>query len=168
MPDVTYPEVGATAGDLPGGYHHLRESRVVGHGRADFDRAADDLLRGEVQRRSGIAIELSDVPLHEGSQVRMRLRVGPMHVDAPCVVVWAARSADRCGFAYGTLPGHPERGEERFELHLEASGDVTFTIVAFSAPARWFTRLGAPVGRLVQRRMTRRYLRAFDHAPDPS
>jgi uncharacterized protein (UPF0548 family) len=36
-----------------------------------------------------------------------------------------------------------------------------FRITAFSKPGRWFTRLGAPLARLVQTRMTRRYLAAL-------
>ena len=79
----------------------------------------------------------------------------------PCLVVWAERSASVAGFAYGTLPGHPERGEERFTLSLAPSGEVVFEIAAFSKPGRWFTRVGAPLGRLVQAWMTRRYLRAL-------
>jgi uncharacterized protein (UPF0548 family) len=81
--------------------------------------------------------------------------------NIPCLVVWTERTSNRCGFAYGTLPGHPERGEERFELRLTRSGEVNFTIVAFSAPGRWFTRVAGPVARLVQDRMTRRYLEAL-------
>lgn len=92
----------------------------------------------------------------------MRLRVGPFTFNAPCVVVWAEKAADSCGFAYGTLPGHPERGEERFEVRIAPSGEVTFRIVAFSAPARWFTHLGGPVARLVQTTTTDRYLKALD------
>lgn len=162
MIGVTYSEVGATAGALPAGYHHVRAERVVGHGRELFERACDELLSGQVQRRAGAHVHLSEVPLRTGTLLRMRLRMGALAFDAPCVVVWAERSRDLCGFAYGTLPGHPERGEERFELRITASGDVVFSIVAFSAPARWFTRLGAPVARRVQARITRRYLAAFD------
>ncbi|QIG40411.1 DUF1990 domain-containing protein [Microbacterium sp. 4R-513] len=161
---VTYSEVGATAGELPGGYHHLRRERVVGHGSEEFARAADDLLTGAVQRRAGATVWLSEVPLREGTHVRMRLRVGPLLFNIPCVVVWTERTATSCGFAYGTLPGHPERGEERFEVQLTPAGDVIFRIVAFSAPGRWFTRLGGPVARLVQRTTTDRYLRALDQA----
>ncbi|WP_240640516.1 DUF1990 family protein [Microbacterium sp. 10M-3C3] len=51
--------------------------------------------------------------------------------------------------------------EERFALELTASGAVVFRITAFSKPGRWFTRLGAPLARLVQTRMTRRYLAAL-------
>ncbi|MGJ0203205.1 DUF1990 domain-containing protein [Leucobacter sp. gxy201] len=155
---LTYSEVGATAGDLPAGFHHVRAERVIGHGREAFERAGADLFAGEVQRRAGAEVQLSQAPLRLGSRVEMRLRFGPLKFTAPCLVVWAERSAELCGFAYGTLQGHPERGEERFELRLDASGDVVFRITAFSQPARWYTRLGGPIARLVQARMTRRYL----------
>ncbi|TQK20553.1 uncharacterized protein (UPF0548 family) [Microbacterium sp. SLBN-154] len=162
MDDLTYAEVGATGGELPAGYHHTRLKRVIGHGRADFARAADLLLAGEVQRRAGAEVQMSETPLREGARVEMRVRLGPLVFRIPCRVVWAERTADSCGFAYGTLPGHPERGEERFELRLDVSGDVVFTIVAFSRPGRWFTLLGGPVARRFQAHMTRRYLQALD------
>ena len=161
MSKLTYSEVGATAGQLPSGYHHVRESLIIGHGQDTFERAATELLAGRAQARAGASVELSEVPLREGSHVLMRLRLGPLLFRIPCLVVWAERTATMCGFAYGTLPGHPERGEERFELRLADSGEVVFSIVAFSAPARWFTRLGGPIARLVQTRMTRRYLEAL-------
>ncbi|MFE1663286.1 DUF1990 family protein [Microbacterium sp. P02] len=162
MPDVTYPEVGATAGALPAGYRHVRVERLVGRGREDYEQTCDLLLAGQAQRRAGAIIRLSQVPLRTGTYVRMLVRIGPLGFRIPCVVVWAERTTDLCGFAYGTLPGHPERGEERFELRLRPSGEVVFRITAFSAPGRWFTRLGGPVARLVQTTMTRRYLRALD------
>ena len=161
MFDVTYPEVGATAGELPLGYHHVRAERVIGHGREAFERACHDLFAGQVQRRAGADVQVAEVPLRVGSHLQMRLRLGPLVFTAPCVVVWTERSANLCGFAYGTLPGHPERGEERFEIHLAPSGEVVFQVIAFSAPARWFTHIAAPAARMVQARMTRRYLAAL-------
>ncbi|MGO2749259.1 MAG: DUF1990 family protein [Pseudoclavibacter sp.] len=161
MSELTYAEVGATAGELPRGYHHVRESLVIGHGRDAFERAATALLEGRAQSRAGASVELSDVPLREDSRVVMRMRIGPLRFRIPCLVVWAERTADSCGFAYGTLPGHPERGEERFEIRITETGEVVFSIVAFSAPGRWFTRLGGPIARRVQTRMTYRYLEAL-------
>lgn len=158
MDGLTYIEVGATAGEMPPGYHHVRARRVVGHDRADFERAADALLAGEAQRRAGARVTLSETPMRSGTRVTMRLWV----FRIPCLVVWAERTDTVAGFAYGTLPGHPERGEERFTLTLQPTGEVVFDIAAFSAPGRWFTRVGAPLGRLVQAWMTRRYLRALD------
>jgi len=133
----------------------------MGHGRDVYERVADALMRGDAQRRAGARVTSSDTPFRTGTRVVMRLGLGPFAFRIPCLVVWAERMPDRCGFAYGTLPGHPERGEERFELELVPNGDVVFRIVAFSAPGRWFTRLGAPVGRGIQAWMTRRYLRAL-------
>jgi uncharacterized protein (UPF0548 family) len=43
---------------------------------------------------------------------------------------------NRRGFAYGTPPGHPEQGEEAFVVALREDGQVTFTVTAFSRPAR--------------------------------
>lgn len=161
MDGLTYDEVGATAGEMPPGFHHVRAQRVIGHGPADFVRAADALLAGEAQRRAGARVELSETPMREGTRVTMRLGLGILSFRIPCLVVWAERTDTSVGFAYGTLRGHPERGEERFTLTLHPSGEVVFAIAAFSAPGRWFTRVGAPVGRLVQAWMTRRYLRAL-------
>lgn len=158
MTNLTYEEVGATGRDLPAGYHHARLRRVVGQGRADFDRARALLFSGEVQRRAGAEVRMSETPLREGTRVDMRVRLGPVVFRIPCLVVWAERTDTFCGFAYGTLPGHPERGEERFELRLEPSGQVVFSIIAFSRPGRWFTRLGGPLARRFQAHMTRRYL----------
>lgn len=162
MDDLTYDEVGATAGEMPPGYHHVRAHRVIGHGRGDFERAADALLAGEAQRRAGARVELSETPMREGTRVTMRLGLGILAFRIPCLVVWAERTDISAGFAYGTRAGHPERGEERFTLTLRPSGEVAFDIAAFSAPGRWFTRVGAPLGRVVQAWMTRRYLRALD------
>jgi len=162
MDEVTYDEVGATAGDMPPGYHHVRARRVIGRGPDDFAAAADALLAGEAQRRAGARVEVSETPMRQGSHVTMRLGLGILSVRIPCLVVWAERTETTAGFAYGTLPGHPERGEERFTLTLMPSGEVVFAIAAFSSPGRWFTRLGAPVGRRVQSWMTQRYLRALD------
>jgi uncharacterized protein (UPF0548 family) len=162
MDGLTYDEVGATAGEMPAGYRHVRGRRVIGHGRRDFERAADALLAGDAQRQAGARVETSETPLRAGSRVTMRLGLGILSFRIPCLVVWAERSETTAGFAYGTLPGHPERGEERFTLTLAPSGEVVFAIAAFSKPGRWFTRLAAPLNRAVQTWMTRRYLRALD------
>lgn len=162
MHELTYEEVGATAGRMPRGYHHVRARRVIGRGPAVFATAADALMAGEAQRRAGARVEASDIPMREGTRVTMRLGIGILSFRIPCLVVWADRTDTVAGFAYGTLPGHPERGEERFTVTLTPSGEVVFDIVAFSAPGRWFTRVGAPLGRAVQAWMTKRYLRALD------
>jgi uncharacterized protein (UPF0548 family) len=92
----------------------------------------------------------------------MRLGFGPIGASIPCRVVYLIEEPDRHGFAYGTLPGHPEAGEELFLLERGDDGSASFTIRAFSRPATVLTRLGGPVARAVQRAMTGRYLRAIE------
>ncbi len=55
----------------------------------------------------------------------------------------------RFGFAYGTLPGHVESGEERFLVEWDRGDDaVWYDILAFSRPNHVLTRLGYPVGEI--------------------
>lgn len=157
---LTYPEVGATSGPLPPGYHHLDVRRVVGQGREWFDVAASRLLTWQVQRRAGVRVEVAQ-EVAPGVRAVLRLGAGPLQVQAPVEVVAVTAEDDRVGFAYGTLEGHPERGEERFEVTLLRDGSVEARVRAFSVPGRWFTRLAGPAGRLLQRAMTRRYLDAL-------
>ncbi|HEV8560641.1 MAG TPA: DUF1990 family protein [Actinophytocola sp.] len=46
-------------------------------------------------------------------------------MPAPGRVVHVVEEEHRRGFAYGTLPGHPECGEEAFLLERHADGTVT-------------------------------------------
>ncbi len=159
--ELTYAEVGATAGELPAGYAHLRRSRAIGQGRELFDRAGEAVLTWELQRRSGIAVEAPTGRIEVGTEARLRIRFGPLRFVAPVRVVYVVDEPDRIGFAYGTLPGHPESGEELFSVRYGEGGVVTVDVVAFSVPGRWFTRLGGPVVRRVQSLMTDRYLDAL-------
>jgi uncharacterized protein (UPF0548 family) len=156
----TYSEVGATAGELPKGYQHLRASRVVGTGRALFEECAETVLTWGVQRDAGLTV-VPGTRVEEGAENRIGLRFALFRTWAPCRVVYVVDEADRKGFAYGTLPGHPECGEESFIVSIDDEGAVQFDVTAFSRPARWFARLGGPVTRLIQRRVTWRYLDAI-------
>lgn len=164
---LTYPEVGATQGDLPAGYDHLRQRATVGRGATEFAAAASLLMTWEMHRRSRLTVESSSPRVAVGDSVavgdtvRLGLRLGPARVSAPCRVVSVVDEPRRKGFAYGTLSGHPERGEESFVLSLLDDDTVELSLVAFSRPALWWSRAGAPVARWVQRRVTARYLAAL-------
>lgn len=158
---VTYEPVGATAGELPAGFHHVRRSQLLGHGRERYEAVARQLMTWQVQRRAGLAVESSADEAALGAVVVVGLRLGPLRVVAPCRVVAVVDEPDVRGFAYGTLPGHPERGEERFTVTLEDDGRVVLRIVAFSRPATWWARAGAPIAVRIQRRTTTRYLNAL-------
>ncbi len=80
---------------------------------------------------------------------------------APCRVIYVLDEPDRFGFAYGTLPGHPEEGEEAFVAERVGTSSVRFVIRAFSRPGDPLVRLFAPATRIVQTRMVMRYQRAL-------
>jgi uncharacterized protein (UPF0548 family) len=158
---LTYPEVGATARTpLPGGYHHLDVAREVGRGRPWFEEASRRLLTWQVQRRAGMSVD-ADGAVLLGARAVLGLGLGPAQLRAPVEVVDLVAEPDHAGFAYGTLEGHPELGEERFEVELRGDGSVEARIRAFSRAGRWFTRAAGPVGRRLQRTMTTRYLDAL-------
>lgn len=146
----TYAEVGATRGELPSGYRQVRVARTL---PVAFETAADALMTWRVPERSGLHVAASAQRVEEGAVSEMRW----LGMRIPCRVVYVIDEPERVGFAYGTLPGHPERGEEAFLLE-RTGGSTTFTITAFSRPATIAARLGAPVARRVQDMMTERYL----------
>ena len=157
---LTYAEVGATRGSLPPGHHHLRLAAPVGDGTAAFAAAARALLRWQAQQAAGLRPAVSDPVVRQGSVAVLRLGVGPAALRVPVRVVEVVDEPRRQGFVYGTLPGHPVRGEESFAVTQTADGTVFFHLVAFSRPARWFSRLGGPATRLGQRLVAERYLTA--------
>lgn len=161
----TYPEVGATRhATLPAGYHHVERSAVVGSGGGDFDRAAAAVFRWAAQRGAGLRIRADGPASTPGTVVLMTAGLRRLGVDIPCRVVWVVDEPRCRGFGYGTLPGHPESGEESFVVTLQPDGDVVYTLRAFSRLATPLSRLGGPVSRQVQRLALDRYVVAIRRA----
>ena len=152
---LTYSEVGATAGPLPVGYDHLSFTRQIGAGQQRFDQATDAVMHWGMQRGAGLRVQASSDVVAVGAVVV----VGLAFLRAPCRVVYVLDEPHLRGFGYGTLPGHPECGEERFVVrHDPATGAVFSEVVSFSRPATWWGRAGKPVLRVAQRLIGRRYL----------
>ncbi|TWG07292.1 uncharacterized protein (UPF0548 family) [Streptomyces brevispora] len=157
MSTLTYPEAGATRlGPLPDGYHHLHHRDRIGHGRADFEAAGAAVTEFRMHRAAGARVRASAPRAEPGASVRVALGVGPFRFIAPCQVIWTEYGPQRIGFAYGTLPRHPECGEESFVVDLADDGTVSFTVMAFSRPARWYARLAGPFVPVAQRWYARR------------
>lgn len=155
---LTYSEVGATAGTLPSGYRHVQKSAVIGKGRARFDEVGATGMRWGMLRGAGLKVEATTEVAEVGSEVIVHL--GPMR--APCRVVYVVDEPDRRGFAYGTLPGHTETGEELFSVRYDpATEEVHAEVTAFSRHATWWSKAAGPITSLLQRVVTDRYLRAL-------
>jgi len=159
---LTYAEVGGSlAVDLPPGYDHLDADRTVGHGSDCFERVAEALMTWRLHADSGLRVEAPSQRVSRDDVLTLRPVWAPAPVVlARCRVVTIVDEQDRRGFAYGTLPGHPESGEESFVVTSAPDGDVVVRVRAFAVPASRIARLAPQVTRRVQARQTERYLRA--------
>ncbi|MEJ3748550.1 DUF1990 domain-containing protein [Actinomycetes bacterium KLBMP 9797] len=161
--ELTYREHGATRQVLPAGYTHLHREVPIATGRLAFATAANALLTWQMHRTAGITVSPSHPTAEPGVVVAMRLGWGPVSLGAPCRVVYRVQEPDIQGFAYGTLPGHPEQGEEAFLIQRGDDETVRLTIRAFSRPASTLARLGGPLTRRAQAMITERYVQALRH-----
>lgn len=160
MSRFSYAEVGATRDDdLPRGYNHLRYRTRLGDASV-MRAAAEAVLTFAPQRAVGVRITADGSRAREGLTVTSGLGIGSLRIAAPCEVVWVEDGPDRAGFAYGTLAGHPESGEESFLVEL-ADSAVWFSVIAFSRPARWYTKAAGPVAVAFQHTYARLLGRAL-------
>ncbi|MEU0676752.1 DUF1990 domain-containing protein [Streptomyces sp. NPDC006172] len=167
--DFTYDDVGATRerpGHCPPGFHTLHVRTRLGEGEAVFRRAAEAVLGWEMHRALGVG--LTATADRAAPDVDVTVTLAGM-IKAPCRVVWTLEERRRAGWAYGTLPGHPESGEESFVVDRTGDGTVWLTVSAFSRPAKWYARAGGPATRGLQQAYARRcgtVLRDLAAGPD--
>jgi uncharacterized protein (UPF0548 family) len=131
-------------------------------GPDSFARARETLRTWRVRKGAGVKVRAEE--LAEGSTVRLILGIGPLQAIGPGRIVYIIDGPSRFGFAYGTVEGHPERGEQLFLLETKDPTTTLFTITALSRPADAITRLPGRVGRAQQDRVARRYLMSMERA----
>jgi uncharacterized protein (UPF0548 family) len=159
---VTYDHVGSTLDPERWPGRRLRQRhRDLGIGEATFAEAVDRLRRWAPQRAIGADVLPWDQPVELDATILIVLRLGPLRVVAPDRVVAVVDEPGRFAFAYGTLPGHPEQGEESFTVEQLDSGAVRATIRVDARPAATWGRLVAPALTGLQTAAIHRYLAAL-------
>ena len=155
----TYPAVGATAITPPAGYVVDHTRIKLGEGEEIFGRARAALVRWDQFWLGWVEAWSPATPLRTGEVVAvMARRFGLWWLSACRIVYVVDESGPICkfGFAYGTLPGHVESGEERFMIEWDQSDNsVWYDILAFSRPNHFLTRFGYLVVRRLQKRFGR-------------
>ena len=153
----TYPTVGHTQhGLMPvKGYDNDLNSIQLGQGRAVFEAAKQAVRRWKMFPSPWTFIYPDGAPIQVGTTVAMCARVLGLWWRNACRIVYVVDETNRFGFAYGTLPGHVERGEELFLIEIDAEEKVWYRIWAFSRPRHWLARLAYPVVRRYQRKFAR-------------
>ena len=159
MLDFTYSAVGATAKVPPAGYVVDHTRIKLGKGEEVFKTAKSALRRWEHFDLSWVEASPTDTPIETGEVVAVMGRVLGLWWLNACRIVYVVDEIGpitRFGFAYGTLPGHAESGEERFLIEWDRNGgDVRYDILAFSRPNYFVTKLGYPLVRCFQKKFAR-------------
>lgn len=157
--EFSYPEVGATASIPPADYIVDRTRIELGSGELLFEAAKSALRRWQQIRLGWVEVWSTDTPLEAGQEIAiMGWAVGFWWLNICRIVYTVDESGDtpKFGFANGTLPGHIEKGEERFLIEWDRETDqVFYDILAFSKPNHILARLGYPVVRRSQKRFGR-------------
>ena len=113
-----------------------------------------------MQTTSGLIVAHPGPPT-VGTVVAMAAPLPVGYIDVVCRVVAVEDQNDRFGFAYGTLPVHPEQGEEFFAIVIAPDGIVRIEITAVSRSRHPLARAFPPIARGLQHIATNRYLNAM-------
>lgn len=160
--EPTYEHTGAAlTGELPTGFRHDHYTTVLGSGENTFQRAVEGLQTWQAHLLPFVRVVPSGAEIRSGATVIVLLGPSRLAIAAPCRIVAVVNEPSRWGFAYGSLPGHPEQGEEAFVVSITEDGTVLFDVTGFSRPTDFLLRLSGPLGRALQQRGSRGYLRAL-------
>jgi uncharacterized protein (UPF0548 family) len=150
--EYSYPDVGATRGAIPRGFHVDRYAATLGRGEGVFE-SAKDAIRGWKQFDLPWIRVIPQSQPAPGVMVAVVARILGLWWTNVSRVIYTVEETDAFGFAYGTLPFHAETGEELFLVERSReSGEVTYRVLAFSRPRHPLARLGYPLSRAAQRR----------------
>jgi uncharacterized protein (UPF0548 family) len=155
----SYAAVGASH-DQPPPEYTLDHNRIqLGAGSATFTRAVAALRRWEMFRLGWVQLCWPAAPIAVGTTVGVLAQALGLWSLNACRIVYQIEqdgAVQRYGFAYGTLPGHVERGEERFTVEWHHDDDsVWYDLLAFSQPNHVFALIGYPLVRALQKRFAR-------------
>jgi uncharacterized protein (UPF0548 family) len=165
----SYHGVGASQGRAPSGYAVNHHRGRLGMGPRAFARAVEAIRHWKMYETGWTRLCWPDAAISEGTVVGVVGRhLGLRSLNA-CRIVYVYEdeepSLKRYGFAVGTLPGHVERGEERFTVEWhEADDAVYYEVFAFSRPAHPLVKTTQPLARRIQRRFAVDSLRSMTAA----
>ncbi|MEO6811860.1 MAG: DUF1990 domain-containing protein [Isosphaeraceae bacterium] len=157
--DFSYSAVGATATQPPLGFNVDHTRIKLGEGEPVYQAARTALRHWRQFDLGWVEARPPETPILAGELVAVVARaIGFWWINA-CKIVYIIDESGpvrRFGLAYGTLPDHAGRGEERFLIEWDqADNSVWYDILAFSKPNHVLPQLGYPLVRRKQKRFGR-------------
>lgn len=152
----SYPEVGASRTGAPRGYpvNHLRSP--IGSGTDTFARAVEAIRQWKMYALPWTRLYWPDTSIIVSATVGVlacHFGFWSLNESRIIYVVEDDGVIQRYGFAFGTVPGHAEAGEERFTVEWHRQDDsVWYELFAFARACHLLAKAGSPLMRLVQKR----------------
>jgi uncharacterized protein (UPF0548 family) len=151
----SYPEVGASAGQIPSGYNVDHNRIELGSGEIVWHRAVEAVRGWQMFNMPWVRLCWPTAAIQAGTEVAVLVHhFGFFSLNA-CRIVYVVNEEgemNRFGFGYGTLEEHAETGEERFAVEWNQSDSkVSYDILAFSRPRQIMARVGYVLSRLLQK-----------------
>jgi uncharacterized protein (UPF0548 family) len=159
--ELTYAQIGCTREGAVKGFNCDQYRVKLGNGEEVFTAACAAIRCWNMFPTSWTQV-IQENGIRPNETVAVLIRAcGLWWLNAARIVYVVDHCNRRFGFAYGTLPGHMECGEERFLVERDENDAVWYDLRAVSRPRHWLTRLGYPLSRLQQRRFARDSQRAM-------
>lgn len=151
----SYPEVGASRAEVPQNYPVNHHRIRLGSGSGDFARAKFAVQTWTMYRLDWTRLYPPDAPIAVGETVCCVVNHGFCWSTNPCRIIYVLDEkgeTDKFGFAFGTLPGHSETGEERFTVEWHEDDSVWFELLSFARPHDRLAKIGFPFVGFFQRK----------------
>jgi uncharacterized protein (UPF0548 family) len=152
----SYRQVGATQTAAPSDYIIDHNRTKLGAGEDTYRRSVFALQSWKQFDLGWVTVVPTETALRIGNVVAVQATVLGLWSLNACRIVYLINEdpdlKEKFGFAYGTLPDHAERGEERFTIEWHNDDSVWYDIYAFSRPQSMLARLAFPYVRKLQKR----------------
>jgi len=166
----SYKEVGASKDLIPENYPINHHRIQLGSGAAVFARAKNALQSWEMYKLEWTRLYPPNTPIVVGEVVVVVVNHHFCWSMNPCRIIYVldeSGTIERFGFAFGTLPGHSEEGEERFTVEWRHDDDtIWYELLAFARPHHVLAKIGSPFVRFMQRKFAKDSQRAMLKAID--
>lgn len=155
--EFSYSDVGSVAkGVVPEGFVEDHNRRRIGTGREDFEQAKRAIRAWRMFHLGWIEVCPAEAPIAVGSTVAIlahTMGVWTLNPARIAALIDETGAVDRFGFAYGSLAGHAESGEEQFSVEWHHDDDsVWYDLHSVSKPGRFYSWLAHPITRRIQKR----------------
>lgn len=131
----------------------------LGEGEATYQLSVKYLKHWQHFNLGWLDVCNREAPIEAGGLAGLLCSYASVWLLFACRIVYVVNEEKpviKYGFAYGTLPGHPETGEERFLIEWHhADNSVWYDILAISRPGNFAVTLAYPLTRALQKKFAR-------------